>query len=99
MTTILHMCLILMKNRMTYHRSRNLYPAYTFDDLTYEEARGLEEFGMVACKTIQKIRTIPGNRIHGISESNIKGILYSYDAYNWLLNHIEDALLNLFDGG
>ena len=88
------------QKRMTYHKNtKHLYPAYRFSELTYEEARELEEFGMIACSTIQKLKTNPGNRIHGISESNSKGFLYSYDAYNWLLNHIEDALLNLFDGG
>lgn len=48
------------QNRMTYHRSRNLYPAYTFDDLTYEEAREMEEFGMVACKQYKRYEQYRG---------------------------------------
>ena len=81
-------------SRMAYHEAtRNLYPAYSVSNLSYYEARGLEEIGMIECHTINRSNS-RNNQIHGISSTNKKGGLYMDAAINYLLNKAEDMLLN-----
>ena len=82
--------------RMQYHRAtRGLIPAHRISGLSYLEARGLEEIGMIECHTINP-DNMRNNQIHGISGTNPRGGLYLEAAINYLLNHAEDQILNLF---
>ena len=65
--------------------------------ITYEEARGLEEIGMIECHTLKK--TFPWNIIHGIADNNPNLDLYYFDAVSYLDNRAEDFLHNLLEGG
>ena len=83
------------EHRMKYHRStKNLLPAYRVSGLTYTEARGLEEIGMVECHTL-KPGQAGSNQIHGISIHNPKGEQYMFDALSYLENKAEQRLLNI----
>ena len=86
------------QTRMQHHKStRHLTPKYYVDNLTYEEARGLEEIGMIECHTLKK--TFPWNIIHGIADNNPNLDLYYFDAVSYLDNRAEDFLHNLLEGG
>ena len=82
--------------RMRYHAStRGLIPKHRISGLTYEEARGLEEIGILECHTLNALNTI-NNQIHGISSGNPNIEIYLEAACNYLQNHAENALLNFF---
>lgn len=84
--------------RMKYHeKTRHLYPRHVVEGLTYEEARGLEERGMIACHTLKGKR--PYNIIHGISPINPNQDMYYFDTLGYLENKATAYLLNLLDGG
>ena len=84
------------KQRMAYHAAtRGLEPAYFIAGLSYLEARGLEEIAMIECHIINP-DNMRNNQIHGISGRNPRGGLYLEAATNYLLNHAEDQILNLF---
>ena len=80
---------------MAYHEAtRGLTPQYAYSGLTYEEARGLEEIGMVECHTLNKNNPV-NNQIHGISGTNKKARTYIDAALGYLSNRAENTLLNL----
>ena len=82
--------------RMAFHeKTRHLYPAFKIEGLTYEEARGLEEIGMLSLNSLRGV--FPFNIIHGIAPTNPLGWLYSYDAANYIENKLSQDFLNLFD--
>ena len=84
-------------SRMNYHRvTRDLTPAHRISNLSYAEARGLEEIGMIECHTLNASNPI-NNQIHGISDRNPNGGRYMDAACNYLLNRAEDWVLNLFE--
>ena len=84
-------------NRMQYHkRTRNLEPYFYVNNLTYKEAMGLEEIGMIVCHTLT--HEFPNNTIHGISDFNPLKNLYMFDAFSYLDNLAEATLLNLLEG-
>ncbi|MBQ3482257.1 MAG: RHS repeat-associated core domain-containing protein [Oscillospiraceae bacterium] len=89
------------EKRMSYHKQTKGYlPAYRIQGLSYAEARGLEELGMIKYHTLN-----PGkygsNQIHGISNKNPKGPLYLTKALSCLTGYLENKreqfILNLFD--
>ena len=83
---------------MNYHKkTRHLVPVYKVEGLTYKEARGLEEMGMLLCHTLRK--EYPFNIIHGISINNPNRAIYLYNAVKYLENKAENELLNILDGG
>ena len=85
------------RDRMTYHRiTRGLRLAKRVSDLTYAEARGLEEIGMIECHTLNPTNP-QNNQIHGISAKNPRGDMYIQAASDYLLNRAENSLLNLLD--
>ena len=60
-------------SRMKHHEAtKHLTPAKRISGLTYEQARGLEEIGMIECHTLKPKENFINNRIHGISSSNPK---------------------------
>ena len=80
---------------MSYHkRTRGLVLAFAARGLTRDEARGLEEIGMIQCHTINTLNSL-NNQIHGIAWSNARGETYLQAAYAYLDNRAEQALLNL----
>ena len=82
-------------DRMRYHAAtRGLTPQLRVSGLSYAEARGLEEIGMIECHTLNASNTA-NNQIHGISPRNKNGEKYMVAACNYLYNRAEDALLNL----
>jgi len=82
-------------SRMAYHKAtRGLDIKYSVSGLSYFEARGLEEIGMIECHTINR-SNYKNNQIHGIAPSNKKGNQYLDAAANYLLNKAEDMLLNI----
>ena len=82
--------------RMKYHRNtRGLEPAHRISGLSYQEARGLEEIGMIECHTLNALNPI-NNQIHGISSKNGMGESYMKAACDYLFNRAEDELLNIF---
>ena len=84
-------------SRMAYHyATRNLTPAQRISGLSYNEARGLEELGMIQCHTLNAKNPI-NNQIHGISIRNRKGEIYMNAACNYLFNRAENWVLNLFE--
>ena len=83
------------KRRMAYHEAtRGLTVKYACHGLTYAEARGLEEIGMIECHTINKNNPV-NNQIHGISGTNKKAGRYIDAALGYLENKAENILLNL----
>ena len=83
------------RDRMKYHAAtRQLTPKYRVSGLSYAEARGLEEIGMIQCHTLNASNP-RNNQIHGISAKNKNGENYMIAAYNYLFNRAEDTLLNL----
>ena len=81
--------------RMTYHeRTRGLTPVKRVRGLSYAEARGLEEIGMIECHTLNPSNPV-NNQIHGISIRNKKGGTYMEAAIDYLLNRAENSLLNI----
>jgi len=83
--------------RMQYHKAtRNLKPAHRIRGLSYAVARGLEEIGMIQCHTLNPKNSV-NNKIHGISEHNKNGESYMKAAWDYLFNHAEDWVLNLFE--
>ena len=83
------------RQRMIYHRNtRGLEEFYSARGLTRDEARGLEEIGMIQCHTINTLNSL-NNQIHGIAWSNARGETYLQAAYAYLDNRAEQALLNL----
>ena len=85
------------KARMDYHKiTRGLTPAKRVQGLSYAEARGLEEIGMIECHTLNPSNPI-NNQIHGISIRNRKGRSYMEAAIDYLLNRAENSLLNILE--
>ena len=88
-------------SRMAYHKETKGYlPSYRISGLSYAEARGLEEIGMIECHTLNPGQ--PGyNQIHGIGERNINGSLYMSSALSkiesYIQNKAEQFLLNLLE--
>ena len=83
------------RDRMRYHAStRGLTPAYRVSGLTYAEARGLEEIGMIECHTLNAANPL-NNQIHGIGPQNNNGEKYLNAACDYLLNRAENSLLNI----
>ena len=83
------------KRRMAYHEAtRDLTVKYAYHGLTYAEARGLEEIGMIECHTINKDNPA-NNQIHGISGTNKKAGSYIDAALGCLENKAGNMLLNL----
>ena len=81
--------------RMRYHEStRGLTPAYRVSGLSYAEARGLEEIGMVECHTLNALNP-QNNQIHGIGPNNKNGGRYMDAAINYLSNRAENTILAL----
>jgi hypothetical protein len=79
---------------MAYHyATRGLTPAHRISGLSYIEARGLEEIGMIECHTINPSNPI-NNQIHGIGENNPNGETYMRAATNYLFNRAENWMLN-----
>ena len=82
------------KARMAHHQAtRNLTPAHRTSGLSYNEARGLEEIGMMICHTLNASNPV-NNQIHGIGPNNKKGAMYMQAAMNYLSNRGENWLLN-----
>ena len=82
-------------DRMRYHyNTRGLTPAYRISGLSYAEARGLEEIGMIECHTLNPTNPI-NNQIRGISPKNKSGETYMNSAVSYLENKAENFLLNL----
>ena len=80
--------------RMAYHKAtRGLVLDHAYHGLSYAEARGLEEIGMIECHTINKNDPV-NNQIHGISDRNKKASDYFNSALRYLGNKIENTLLN-----
>ena len=83
--------------RMNYHYViRNLTPAHRISNLSYAEARGLEEIGMIEHHTLNALNPV-NNQIHGISSRNPNGERYMEAACNYLFNRAENYVLNLFE--
>ena len=83
--------------RMKHHfATKGLTPAHRISGLSYEQARGGEEIGMLLCHTL-KAGHEANNKIHGISTSNSKRLEYMEAAWDYLFNHIEDWMLNIFE--
>jgi len=83
--------------RMIYHyNTRGLVPDKRICGLTYNEARGLEEIGMIECHTLNKLKPIY-NQIHGISLKNKRGETYIKAACDYLFNRAENRVLNFFE--
>ena len=81
--------------RMTYHYlTRGLTPAYRISGLSYAEARGLEEIGIIECHTLNTSNPV-NNQIHGISPRNPNGESYLQAACDYLTNRAENWVLNL----
>ena len=81
--------------RMAHHyATRGLTPAYRIPNLSYAEARGLEEIGMIECHTLN-VTNPKNNQIHGISTRNKNGERYMKAACNYLSNRAENWVLNL----
>ena len=81
--------------RMSYHfATRGLTPAKRVSGLSYFEARGLEEIGMIECHTINPSNP-KNNQIHGIGINNINGGAYMAAATSYLFNRAENWLLEL----
>ena len=82
-------------DRMAYHKAtRGLTPAHRVSGLSYAEARGLEEIGMIECHTLNASNPV-NNQIHGISARNKNGAHYLEAAGNYLFNRAENRLLTL----
>lgn len=83
--------------RMKYHyATRNLTPGRRISGLSYDEARGLEEIGMIQCHTLNAMNPV-NNQIHGISPHNKNGARYMNAACDYLFNRAEDWVLNIFE--
>ena len=81
--------------RMAHHyATRELTPASRISGLSYAEARGLEEIGMIECHTLNATNP-KNNQIHGISPANRNGERYMEAACNYLSNRAENWVLNL----
>jgi hypothetical protein len=81
--------------RMRYHAStRGLTPKYRISGLSYAEARGLEEIGMMECHTLNALNP-QNNQIHGISSINKNIDFYLEAACNYLWNRAEGTLLDI----
>ena len=68
--------------------------------LSYSEARGMEEVGLLWCHTLNRDKS-PGNinnRIHGISSKNSNYSSYMGAAYNYITNRAEESFLNFLVG-
>ena len=84
------------ESRFNYHKNtRNLYPAYWHDGLTYEQARGIEEMGMIGYETLK--HEYPYNIIHGISPQNPRRELYLFDGMDYLEHHLEQEALDIYE--
>ena len=80
--------------RLKHHKAiRGLDPHTVVKGLSYDEARGLEEIGMIQCHTISAF--YPNNKIHGISPLNPNGERYMKAAWDYLFNRAENKLLDL----
>ena len=84
------------RDRMAYHKAtRGLTPQKRISGLSYAEARGLEEIGMIECHTLNPSNP-KNNQIHGIGANNRNGGYYLDAACDYLLNRAENSILNLF---
>ena len=82
-------------DRMRHHAStRGLTPALRVSGLSYAEARGLEEIGMIECHTLNAMNPL-NNQIHGIGIRNRMGERYLNAAVDYLINRAENSLLNI----
>ena len=81
--------------RMAHHkRTRKLEPKLRISGLTYVEARGLEEIGIIECHTLNALNP-KNNQIHGISPRNERIDEYLTAAMDYIYNRAENNLLNL----
>jgi hypothetical protein len=78
------------------HNGLRTQKSATVSGVSYNEARGLEEIGMIECHTLNPGR-IGYNQIHGISPMNVNGVRYMESAMSYLENKAEQFLLNLLE--
>ena len=82
-------------NQIAYHkRTKRLTCVEHIDNLSYNEARGMEEVGLLWFHTLNPPKSV-NNQIHGISIRNRKGHIYMEAAIDYLLNRAENPLLNI----
>ena len=83
-------------NQIAYHkRTKRLTCVEHIDNLSYNEARGMEEVGLLWFHTLNRDKS-PGNinnRIHGISSKNSNYSTYMGAAYNYITNRAEESFL------
>ena len=80
--------------RMSYHKlTRKLTLVKRISNLSYIQARGLEEIGMIQCHTLNPENPI-NNQIHGISENNPLGETYINSAVEYIGNRLENLFLD-----
>ena len=83
------------ERRMAEHRKNSktegLTPIMRIDGLTWSEARGLEQIGIVTYNTIDLGR----NSINGISPKNINREAYLTAAWNYIYNQATNEWYNL----
>ena len=88
-----------LKQRMAAHkapdsRTAEYELAMSIDNLTYTQARGLEEMGILLYSTLDTTPDSKGNRIHGIRENNPYRSIYWKSAQDVIYN----KGMNLFYG-
>jgi len=84
------------RQRMIEHyKTKGLRPKYRVTGLSKSQARGLEEFGMITCHTINQGNPI-NNAIHGLSLRNFNYNFYQQIANSYLQNKTEEFIYHLF---
>ena len=83
--------------RMEQHSKKGgktygMIPGPYIENLTYTQARGLEQIGILACHTMYKGK----NSINGISPKNKNLFTYMWRGYNYLYNQVTNEIYNLF---
>ena len=64
----------------------------TIDNLTYSQARGIEQFGIWSYNTID----LGKNSINGVSDKNKNRLVYFKVAYDYLYNQLSNEWYNMF---
>jgi len=86
-----------LPRRMYQHahseKTKNLELAYYIDGLTWSEARGLEQLGIVEYNT----KNAGANSINGISDHNPNRIPYIVAAWDFIYNELTSEIYNLME--
>ena len=87
-----------LEQRTSFHkRTKGLKDFYFINNLTWDQARGAEEAGMLYFHTIH--RGIPyNNQIHGISKSNKNYQIYMDAINRYANNKFEELIYHIFNG-